>query len=288
MGQSMKKTNWVSVHGGHSRDFCDHARDNLEDIIEKYIELGFAWVGITEHVPPPTDVLRYPDEIEKAVSAAFLQERFARYIQRCRQLQTKYREKLTVFVGFETETWNGYLSYIQEIIQRFRPDYVVGSVHHVDDHCIDYSSQMYQDAARAMGGMDALYRRYFDLQHDMLCTVKPAVAGHFDLIRIFDADYEARLKKPEIWQCILRNLTCIKSLGTALDFNLRAFKKGAGEPYVSKPILHKALEMNIPVIPGDDSHGVCDVGNHMPLALEQLKNAGGRTHSWPPPRLYHW
>lgn len=284
----MEKTKWVSVHGGHSRDFCEHARDHLEDIIEKYIELGFAWVGITEHVPPPLDARRYPDEIEQGISAAFLRERFARYMIHCRHLQAKYRNELTLYVGFETETWNQSLPYIQGLIQQFRPDYVVGSVHHVDDQCIDYSSQMYHEAALAMGGIDALYRRYFDQQYEMLCTLKPAVAGHFDLIRIFDTAYEERLKKNDIWQRILRNLACIKSLGIALDFNLRALKKGAREPYVSKSILHKAMEMNIQILPGDDSHGVNDVGNHMDLALAQLKAAGGKTHSWPPPRLYNW
>lgn len=288
MGHPMKRSNWISVHGGHSRDYCDHARDHLEDIIKRYIELGFAWVGITEHAPPPTDALRYPDEMENNISAAFLQERFARYMYHCRQLQAKYRDKINLLAGFETETWNGQLSYIQDLIQRFRPDYVVGSVHHVDDQCIDFSNQMYHDTARAMGGMDELYRRYFDQQYEMLCILKPAVAGHFDLIRIFDTDYEKRLKKPDIWRRVIRNLTCIKDLDIALDFNLRALKKGAREPYVSKPILYKALEMNIPVLPGDDSHGICDVGNHMEPALTQLKAAGGRTHSWAPPRLYNW
>ena len=35
----------ASIHGGHSGQFCLHARDRLEDIIKRYIELGFAWGG---------------------------------------------------------------------------------------------------------------------------------------------------------------------------------------------------------------------------------------------------
>ena len=41
----------VSVHGGHSGQFCHHATDSLEEIIELYIAQGFPWVGITEHAP---------------------------------------------------------------------------------------------------------------------------------------------------------------------------------------------------------------------------------------------
>lgn len=287
MGDPMEKIRYVSVHGGHSGEFCDHAKDDLEDIIEQYIKMEFAWVGITEHVPPPTDAQRYPDEIEKGTTAAFIQERFARYMAHCRHLQAKYKKKLTLFVGFETETWNGCLPYIQELVQQFRPDYIVGSVHHVDDICIDYSSELYHGAARAVGGIDALYCRYFDQQHEMLLTLKPAVAGHFDLIRIFDTAYEERLKRPEIWQRITRNLACIKTLDTALDFNLRALKKGAVEPYVSKAILHQAAHMGIRIIPGDDSHGVADIGKYMDVAMEQLKMAGITTPNWLPPRLYN-
>jgi len=283
----MGKIKYVSVHGGHSGEFCDHAQDDLEDIIEQYIEMDYAWVGITEHVPPPTDAQRYPDEIEKGITAAFLQERFARYMIHCHHLQAKYKKKLTLFVGFETETWNGCLPYIQKLIQQFRPDYIVGSVHHVDDQCIDYSHELYYEVAGAVGGIDSLYCRYFDQQHEMLLTLKPAVAGHFDLIRIFDTAYEERLKKPEIWKRITRNLACIKTLDTALDFNLRALKKGAVEPYVSKAILNQAVHMGIRIIPGDDSHGVADIGKYMDVAMEQLKMAGITTSNWLPPRLYN-
>ena len=284
----MKKIEFVSVHGGHSKDFCSHANDHLEDIIEKYISLGFAWVGITEHMPPPIDALRYPDEIEMGIPADFLRKRFARYMHCCRELQKKYRKDLTFYVGFETETWNGYLPYVQQLIRQFRPDYVVGSVHHVDNRCIDFSRKMYQETARAMGGMETLYCRYFDQQYEMLRMIKPAVVGHFDLIRLFDETYGKRLTTPAIQQRITRNLAYIKTIDSALDFNLRALKKGAMEPYVSKSILLQAIEMGIRIIPGDDSHGVADIGKYMEPALALLKAAGITDNAWQPPHLYHW
>jgi hypothetical protein len=44
-------TSKVSVHGGHSGEFCGHAADTLEQIVERYIELGFEWICLTEHMP---------------------------------------------------------------------------------------------------------------------------------------------------------------------------------------------------------------------------------------------
>lgn len=284
----MEKKHLISVHGGHSGEFCDHAADRLEEIVQRYITLGFTWVGITEHMPPPTDAQRYPDEIEKNISAAFLQERFARYMDTCRRLQKRYRREITLFAGCETESWTGCLDYIRDMIQRFKPDYIVGSIHHVNDICIDYSPDMYREAARVLGGMDALYCAYFDRQYEMLNALKPAVAGHFDLIRIFDDNYKKRLRTPDIQQRITRNLARIKSLDTVLDFNTRALKKGAQEPYVSQAILEQALAMGIRVMPGDDSHGVADVGVHTIQAQHLLTQTGFTTGSVKPPVLYDW
>ena len=46
------KTKLISVHGGHSGEFCNHSKDSLEAIIKEYIKKDFCAVGITEHTPP--------------------------------------------------------------------------------------------------------------------------------------------------------------------------------------------------------------------------------------------
>ena len=55
-------TQLISYHGGHSGEFCAHAQDQLEDVIRRYIELGFQTVGISEHMPPEEDRFVYDDE----------------------------------------------------------------------------------------------------------------------------------------------------------------------------------------------------------------------------------
>ena len=77
----------------------------------------------------------------------------------------------------------------------------------------------------------------------MIQLLKPSVVGHFDLIRIFDPDYKARLLQPEIMARIKRNLELIKELDLIMDFNLRSLLKGADEPYISRVILEMAREM---------------------------------------------
>ena len=284
----MENTLRISVHGGHSGQFCAHAADRLEDMVKRYRDLGFRWVGITEHMPPPTNAQRYPDEVEMGLSAAFLQERFARYMATCRELQHRYRKEITLFVGCETEGWQGCLGYIRELVHRFKPDYIVGSIHHVDDICIDYTPELYQAAARAAGGTELLYCRYFDRQLEMLNALEPAVVGHFDLIRIFDNAYEKRLQTPRVQQRITRNLKRIKSLDAVLDYNTRALQKGAKEPYVSQTILDQARQMKIRVLPGDDAHGVADISRYTDHAVALLTRGKTFSRQWDPPHLYNW
>ena len=191
-----------------------------------------------------------------------------------RRLQAKYAEDIRIFVGFETETCTGSLDLAKTLINTFSPDYVVGSVHHVKDIPFDYSKACYAEAADRCGGLDELYAAYFDQQYEMIRAIVPRVVGHLDIIRIFDPDYRSRLLKPMIWKKILRNLNLVKQLNLILDFNLRPLSRGENEPYLSAPILKKAAEMGIDIVPGDDSHGVDTIGAHMHSAITMLGAAG--------------
>jgi histidinol-phosphatase (PHP family) len=119
----------------------------------------------------------------------------------------------------------------------------------------------------------------------MLQLLRPAVVGHFDLIRIFDPDYGSRLAKPEIQQRIIRNLHLIKDLDLIMDFNLRSLLKGAEEPYISAPILRMARDLDIAVLPGDDSHGIANIHLNMDRAIAILEEYGFNT-DWPRPKVY--
>lgn len=282
----MKNISPVSVHGGHSGQFCHHATDSLEEIVRLYIAKGFPWVGITEHAPGISQELLYPDQRAAGFTPEFLYDRFARYIQECRQLKDKYRNDIQIFAAMESETYRGYKHFIPSLIETFQPDYIVGSVHFVDDMGFDYSREQYDRTAAALGGKDALYCRYFDLQYEMIRFLKPSVVGHFDLIRIFDPEYKERLLHPEIMTRIERNLDLIKELDLIMDFNLRSLLKGADEPYISRVILEMARKMEIAVVPGDDSHGLGNIGINMAEGIAILADMGFDTN-WPKPKLLH-
>ncbi|THB77851.1 MAG: histidinol-phosphatase HisJ family protein [Desulfobacteraceae bacterium] len=279
----MKHFELVSYHGGHSGEFCLHAEDTLDDVIKAYILHGFTRIGITEHVPPPKDSFRYADEVDAGLDANALYQRFETYCSRVREYQAQYKDQLRIYLAFETESYTGYQAYTRDLVQTFSPDYILGSVHHVRDICFDYSPEDYQRAVDACGGIDNLYHDYFDLQYEMITSLTPSVVAHFDLVRIHDSNYPDRLCLPEIQKKIKRNLALIKELDLILDFNLRALTKGAKEPYISRPILDVVKEMEIKIVPGDDSHGIKDIGTFIHQGIKILTDLGFSTQ-WPTPK----
>ncbi|WP_321531159.1 histidinol-phosphatase [uncultured Desulfuromonas sp.] len=271
---SQQQPRLVSAHGGHSGQFCLHARDTLAEMVEEYARQGFAWVGLTEHMPPTEDAFLYPDEREAGLTANHLQQQFVRYVETARQLQQDYRGRLTLFVGMETEYYPGSVDFAKQLKKEFDLDYLVGSVHHVEGRCFDFSLADYQRAFDEHGGYEPLYCAYFDAQLTMINALQPEVVGHFDLIRLYDPDYPTRLQCPAVEQRMRRNLQRIRELGLILDYNARALFKGAPEPYVSVPVLHHALQLGIDLLPGDDSHGVDSVGAHLSTVIALLQDAG--------------
>lgn len=264
----------VSIHGGHSGQFCNHAQDDLESLIQAYIRKGFAWVGITEHMPPANDQFLYPEESAAGLDAAKMRARFAAYFSEVRRLQRAYADRLEIFVGFETEATSGSFDLARTLADEHGPDYLVGGVHHVDDIPIDYDEKTYERAVHSAGGIDDLYCRYLDLQYEMIQRLKPAVVAHFDLIRIYDRDYRTRLEAPEVRKRITRNLGLIARHDLILDLNVAALRKGANEPYLSRKILKQALTMGISVVPADDAHGVDTVGACIEEGIAILEELG--------------
>jgi histidinol-phosphatase (PHP family) len=264
----------VSIHGGHSSQFCNHAQDDLEALIRAYIRKGFAWVGLTEHMPPAQDRFLYTEEKRAGLDAAKMRTRFAAYFSEARRLQRAYADRLEIFVGFETEATTGSFDLALALADEHGPDYLVGGVHHVDDIPIDYDETTYGRAVQSAGGIDNLYCRYFDLQHEMIQQLKPAVVAHLDLIRLFDRDYCKRLELPEVRRRITRNLQQIADRDLILDLNVAALRKGASEPYLSRKILEQALAMGISVVPADDAHGVETVGACIDEGIALLESMG--------------
>jgi histidinol-phosphatase (PHP family) len=169
---------------------------------------------------------------------------YAKFYEEARKFQEKYKSQITLLVGMETELIHSKtLDELEELRSRFKIDYIVGSVHHVLGHPIDFNHEMYSSAEQAArqnkeegseSPTEFLFREYFDAQYELLTRAKPDVIGHFDLVRIFRPDFPL---SDAVWEKIRRNVAVIVEYGGLVELNSRAWKKNLPDAYPQRDIL---------------------------------------------------
>lgn len=249
----------VSLHGGHSGEFCEHAVSNLRAVIEAAVEAGYSVFGVSEHAPRSQQRFLYESEQEKGYTLDRLHAEFDAYAAEVNRLSTQFNDRLTVLCGFEAEIVPAE-SYKEEMLA-IRPkfEYMVGSVHYVDEVQIDGSPDEFETALAAAGGIEPLAVRYYEHVAEMAEALRPEVVGHLDLIRR-RAPLDADLETPAIARAAERALEAVQSVDAILDLNTAGWRKGLGGPYPAPWLVKKAQAMGLGLCFGDDSHGPADVG----------------------------
>lgn len=265
---------WFSYHGGHSGEFCRHAKGELEAVVVRAIEAGFTHYGLSEHAPRYRTEDLFPGEEDLGPQG--LITTFNAYTQQARALRERFGDRIDLLVGFETERlppgdWAARMLLLREQV---RPDYIVGSVHDVQSRVIDFSAEQTRTIAGEFGGTEALQTQYFDAVIDLVQTLRPEVVGHIDLIRKFDGPQPTF--SPRVWRRIEAALEVVRATGGVLDVNCATHRRGLGPVYPLPEILARACQLDIPVTLGDDSHGAHDVGVGLDASVRAIANAGYR------------
>lgn len=263
---------WFSYHGGHSGEFCQHAKGALDAVIERAIEAGFTHYGLSEHCPRYREQDLFGDEVGHGVEV--LSTAFAAYAERAFALREHYADRIEILVGFETERLppDDWATRMKQLRRAAPFEYIVGSVHDIDGSYVDYKPELTAELAQRLGGTDALHSRYFDAVTDSVQTLRPEVVGHIDLVRKFDGPNAAF--GPAVRPHIEAALEAVRACGGVLDVNCGAHRRGLSPVYPLPEILMRAREMGIGVTLGDDGHGAHDVGVGLDACMRAIAAAG--------------
>ncbi|OJY68351.1 MULTISPECIES: histidinol-phosphatase [unclassified Rhizobium] len=263
---------WFSYHGGHSGEFCAHAKSTLEEIVETAIERGFTHYGLSEHCPRYRVEDLYPGEEDCGIAG--LAKAFDGYVKRAFALRDARAGEIELLIGFETETLppEGWLDAMTALRQAHPFDYIVGSVHDICGRWVDFSPADTTALAADLGGPEALHLAYFDTVTTMVETLRPDIVAHLDLVRKFEPPRFGF--SPRVLSVVERTLEAIRASGGILDVNCAAFRNGYGPVYPLPQILERARAMGIRVTLGDDSHGVKTVGVGLDRSLAAIASAG--------------
>jgi histidinol-phosphatase (PHP family) len=174
----------ISSHS-HSGQFCSHGHGFLKDCILKAISKKFTLYGLTEHMPRSRNIDLYPEEIIQGQTCQGTYDLYSNYYKEALDLKREFKGEIEVLIGMEIEwIYENTMTELNELMDKFPIEYLVGSVHHVNGIPIDYDRDLFYKAVAAEGNVDKLFEKYYDLQYEMITKVKPKVIGHFDLIRM--------------------------------------------------------------------------------------------------------
>lgn len=265
----------VSLHGGHSGEFCEHASGTLQEIIDAAAAAGLCAYGVTEHAPRSDDRFLYDSERAKGYGVERLHREFEAYARESLRLQRQTGGSLELLRGFETEAvpTPSYVEATLALRRELKFDYVVGSVHHVRDIPIDETPQHFREAVAACNGLEPLMERYFRLVDEMIRSVRPEIVGHLDLPKLH-APRGADLCTPRIRRAAEAAIEAAKSHSCILDLNTAGWRKGLPEPFPSPWLVRLATEAGLHFCFGDDSHAPSQVGYGLGRARRYLLDHG--------------
>ena len=219
-------------HHSHSGQFCGHATNTLEEVVQDAINKCMTTFRVTQHIP--RDRIDFYPEEAKVHTPESLAQLYDDFYHEAKRLQKAYADRIQLFIGFEGE-WirDSSLHIIKRLLEKYELDLFVGSVHHVHTAPIDFDMSGYLKARDISGGSDErLFADYFDAQLSMLQALKPPVVGHFDLIRLKSDDANRSFTTwPEVWEKVMRNLKFIAEYGGVVELNSSSLRKGMSEAY---------------------------------------------------------
>ncbi|MCC6178004.1 MAG: histidinol-phosphatase HisJ family protein [Chloroflexi bacterium] len=253
---------------------CGHASGEMQQYVEQAVQAGLPEMGFSDHIfmywlPPDA---RDPE-------LAMPEEDFDTYVEDVFRLRRAHPE-IEIKLAVEADYIPTHQEALAEILARYPWDYVLGSVHFIDDWGMDDSR--YVDRFNEWD-IDELYERYFGL------ILRAADSGLFDTIAHLDVikkfGHRPRKEVAGLYERVARGLA---AAGVAVEVNTAGLRKPCQELYPQIDLLTACQKAGVPATLGSDAHAPEQVAADLPLAVEHLRAAGydriiayrGRHRDW--------
>ncbi len=239
--------------------FCD-GKNTLEEMALSAIDKGLSSLGFSGHSFTSFD-LDYCIKDENA------------YIKECRRLQKKYEDKIEILCGIERDFYadNQYPDL----------DYIIGSVHYVKAGetyiAVDLFDGQLEAVSKHFGGDYLKFAEsYFENVSKLPQVHKTDIIGHFDLIKIFNADGKLFDENCERYKkAAIKAVDKLLKYDVLFEINTGAIFRGRRqEPYPSEFILEYIASKGGKVILNGDSHEINALGYRFIESAELAKKCG--------------
>lgn len=244
-------------------NFDYHMHTNLtdganshEEMILSAIEKGFDEIGFSDHFC-----------IRQRVNWAVNTEGIADLEKKIRDMREKFGSRINILFGLETDYFSDWEDELKKALRLYDFDYVIGSVHFLDDWNYDTDKSRYAEFKP-----DYLYEWYFAELH------KAVKSGLFDYMAHPDL-----IKKHRIWpeksktNLYRETAKLFASSGVAFEVNTSGIDRPCGEFFPGKELLSEFFKAGVPVTLGSDSHKAEQIGRYFENAKKVLIETGYKT-----------
>jgi len=236
---------------------CGHATGDPEEYVKQAIKAGLKEIGFSDHAPmvhkPMPGITMALDELPE-------------YHAMIEDVRKRYASQISIKIALESDFLPGFESKTKSIIDSYPYDYIIGSVHFIDDWAFD------DPATREYWkkhDVNEVYRKYYSLLRQSAKTGFFQIIGHCDLPKKFGARPSVDLTDE-----IIATASVFKDSDVAIEINTAGLRKPIAEMYPALNCLKIYCKAGVPLTFGSDAHHPEDVGKDFDKAVILAKSAG--------------
>lgn len=237
----------------HIHTFYSDGKAWPEEYIDRARELGLSELGFSDHLTLTEE------QQDWSIKLSLLDE----YIERITRLKDSVNG-LTIRLGLEVDYFPGKEEEIYKYISGLPLDYVIGSVHYMDEGSVDLGPEYYEDK-----DINNLFEKYFTLIARAASSQLFDFMAHPDLVRIFR--YYPSANAEPMYRYLASELG--KS-DVAFEINTNGMNKPLRDFYPDRRYLHIFREEGVPVLVNSDAHNPGRLGQYFEDAYGLLIAAG--------------
>ncbi|MEM2841716.1 MAG: histidinol-phosphatase [Thermoproteota archaeon] len=245
----------------HIHTTYSDGRATIGEYIKLAVDKGFNEIAFTDHLalrPGKFETFNYsmnPQKMEEYLKA----------------IDEVTSGTVRVKAGLEVDYIPGLERKLREILESYEFDLIIGSVHWVEDICVDCPSHRESlERLVVRTGFDGFYSKYLRLLKMAVDSGLFNIVGHFDVARSWG--FKPSNCRAEEFRILER----VKETGMVVEVSSKGLRQPLGEAYPSRRILESCKFMDIPVTIGTDAHKLADFDYMYASLMDYIGSLGYR------------
>jgi len=237
----------------HIHTTLSDGQNTHEEMVLEAIAKGFEEIGFSDHF-----CIKQPCKWAVGIDGiAQLEEKVA-------EIKEKYSHRINILFGIEVDYFNDMEEEIRSTLQKFRFDYIIGSIHFLDGWNYDMDKSRYAEFSN-----DFIYEWYFSELQKAAASGLFDYMGHPDLIKKFGIWPDT--SKKDLFE---ETASVFAKSGVAFEINTSGRDRPCAEFFPGTELLTAFCNGGVPVTIGSDSHLKEQIGRYFNDARTILRQVG--------------